>query len=126
MCLHAKKLQSCLALCDPMNCSPPGSSVHRDSPDKNTGVGCPCPFPGDFLNPGTESSMSPTMAGRFFTTSASWEAQRLLCQISIGQSKSFQFHFFLISFGNISQSLFWSVACHIDRFGYVVVCFYGY
>jgi len=27
-------------LCDPMDCSPPGSSVHGDSPGKNTGVGC--------------------------------------------------------------------------------------
>ena len=26
--LHAKLLQSCLTLCNPMNCSPPGSSVH--------------------------------------------------------------------------------------------------
>ena len=25
---------------DPMACSPPGSSVHEDSPGKNTGVGC--------------------------------------------------------------------------------------
>ena len=25
----AKSLQSCLTLCDPMNCSLPGSSVHR-------------------------------------------------------------------------------------------------
>ena len=24
----------------PMDCSPPGTSVHRDSPGKNTGVGC--------------------------------------------------------------------------------------
>ena len=36
MCLVA---QSCLNLCDPMNCSPPGSSVHVDSPGKSTGVG---------------------------------------------------------------------------------------
>ena len=28
MCVHAKLLQSCPTLCDPMNCSPPGSSVH--------------------------------------------------------------------------------------------------
>ena len=28
-CVHAKLLQSCLTLCDPMDCSPPGSSVHR-------------------------------------------------------------------------------------------------
>ena len=27
-CVHAKSLQSCLTLCDPMNCSPPGSSIH--------------------------------------------------------------------------------------------------
>ena len=27
-------------LCDPMDCSLPGSSVHGVSPDKNTGVGC--------------------------------------------------------------------------------------
>ena len=27
-CVHAKSLRSCLTLCDPMDCSPPGSSVH--------------------------------------------------------------------------------------------------
>jgi len=32
--------QLCLTLCDPMDCSLPGSSVHGDSPGKNTGVGC--------------------------------------------------------------------------------------
>ena len=32
--------QSCLTLCDPMDCSRPGSSVHRDSSGKNTGVSC--------------------------------------------------------------------------------------
>ena len=31
---------SCPTLCDPMDCSPPGSSVHGDSPGKNTGVAC--------------------------------------------------------------------------------------
>ena len=39
-CMHAcKSLQSCLTLCDPMDCSPPGSFVQY-SPGKNTGVGC--------------------------------------------------------------------------------------
>ena len=33
-------VQSCQNLCDPMDCSPPGSSVHGDSPGKNTGVDC--------------------------------------------------------------------------------------
>ena len=32
--------QSCLTLCDPVGCSPAGSSVLGDSPGKNTGVGC--------------------------------------------------------------------------------------
>ena len=40
-CVHAaKSLQLCLTLCDPMDCSPPGSSVHGDFPGKNTGVSC--------------------------------------------------------------------------------------
>ena len=29
-----------LTLCNPLNCSPPGSSIHGDSPGKYTGVGC--------------------------------------------------------------------------------------
>ena len=32
--------QSCPTLWDLMDCSLPGPSVHGDSPDKNTGVGC--------------------------------------------------------------------------------------
>ena len=28
-CMHAKSLQSCLTLCDPMDSIPPGFSVHR-------------------------------------------------------------------------------------------------
>ena len=36
----AKSLQSYPTLCDPTNHSPPGSSVHEDSPCKNTVVVC--------------------------------------------------------------------------------------
>ena len=32
--------QLCLTLCNAMDCLPPGSSVHRNSPGKYTGVGC--------------------------------------------------------------------------------------
>ena len=39
-CVGAKSLQSCLTVCDPMDCSPLVSSVHEDSLGKNTGVGC--------------------------------------------------------------------------------------
>ena len=31
--------QLCLTLCNPTDCSPPGSSVHGDSPVKNTSLG---------------------------------------------------------------------------------------
>ena len=74
--MPAKSLQSSLTLCDPRDCSLPGSSVHGDSPGKNTGVGLPCPPPGVLPDPGIEpmSLMSPTLAGGFFTTNATWEA----------------------------------------------------
>ena len=40
----------------PMDCSPPGSSIHRDSPGKNTGIGCHALIQGIFpthrSNPG--------------------------------------------------------------------------
>ena len=45
-CVHAKSLQSCPTLCDPMDCSPPGSSVHGVLQAKYWS-GLPCPSPGD-------------------------------------------------------------------------------
>ena len=38
--------------------------------------GLPCPPPGDFPNPGIQPSSltSPALPGKFFTTSATWEA----------------------------------------------------
>ena len=68
-----KLLQSCLTLCKPLDCSPPGSSVHGIL---QTESGLPCPPPGDLPNPEMEplSLMSPALAGKFFTTSATWEA----------------------------------------------------
>ena len=53
-CVHAKLLQSCPTLCDPMDCSPPGFSVHGDSPGKNTGVGCHALLQGNLPDPGIE------------------------------------------------------------------------
>ena len=53
MCLAA---QLCPTLWDPMDCSLPGSILHGDSPDKNTGLGCYVLhqgiFPTQGLNPG--------------------------------------------------------------------------
>ena len=39
VCVCMLVVQLCPTLCDPMDSSPPGSSVHGDSPGKNTGVG---------------------------------------------------------------------------------------
>ena len=38
--MHVKSLQSCPALCDPVDCSLIRFLCPRDSPGKNTGVGC--------------------------------------------------------------------------------------
>ena len=45
--------QSCLTLCEPMDCSLPGSSVHGDSPGKNTGMGCHVLLQGIFPTQGS-------------------------------------------------------------------------
>ena len=55
--------QSCPALYDPMDYSPPGSSVHGDSPiKKEYWSELPCPPPGDLPNPGTEPRSSTMQA----------------------------------------------------------------
>ena len=66
--------QSRPALCDPVNGSPPGSSVLGFSRQEHW-RGLLFPSPGDLPDPGIEpvSLMSPALAGRFFTTSSTWE-----------------------------------------------------
>ena len=49
--------QSCPTLCDPLDCSPPGSSVHGDSPGKNTGVGCHALLQGIFPTQGSNPGL---------------------------------------------------------------------
>ena len=49
LCLVA---QLCLTLCDSMDCSPPSSPIHGDSPGKNSGMGCYALLQGIFLTQG--------------------------------------------------------------------------
>ena len=63
--------QLCLSLCDPKDCNPPGSSVHGDSPGKNTGVGCHALLQGIF--PTQNQSQVSRIAGRFFISWATLE-----------------------------------------------------
>ena len=72
VCVCACVTKSCLTLCDPMDCCPPGSSVHGSFPGKTIGgggVGVPLPSLGDPPNPRTElvSPASPALASGFFT-----------------------------------------------------------
>ena len=77
--MYMKKIKkiapSCPTLCDPMDCSLSGSSVHGILQARI--LEC-LPFlsPEDLPKPGTEpaSLMPPALVGRFFTTSATWEA----------------------------------------------------
>ena len=70
LCLVA---QSCPTLCDSMDCSPPGSSIHGDSPGKNTGVGCHVLLQGIFPTQGSNPSL--LHCRWFFTIWAIWKFQ---------------------------------------------------
>ena len=78
LCVHAKSLQWCTTLCDPMDSSLRGSSFH--------GIfwasileWAVTPPAGDLPDPGIkpESLTSPALAGRLFTTSATWDVRGL-------------------------------------------------
>ena len=50
--------------------------------------GLPCPLPGDLPDPGINLcllNLSPALAGGFFTTSATWEAQPYLYIVQTGK-----------------------------------------
>ena len=66
MLCHAKSLQSC-----PTHQAPLSVGFSR----QEYWSGLPCPPPGDLPDPGIEpaSLVSPALAGRFFTTSSTWE-----------------------------------------------------
>ena len=57
LCCAELLSRSCPTLCDPADCSPPGSSVHEISQARILG-GLPCPPPGDLPNPGVEPKSS--------------------------------------------------------------------
>ena len=71
--LCAKLSCSVVSLCNTMDCSPPGSSVHGHSPGKNTGVGCHTLS--RVSNQPRDQTQVSCIAGRCFTFWASREAQ---------------------------------------------------
>ena len=74
-CVRAKLIQSYPTLCNPVDCSPPGYSVHVILHARIL-EWVAMASSGDLPNPGMEpaSLMSPALADRFFTTRATWES----------------------------------------------------
>ena len=64
-CVLCLVTQSHLTLCNPVDCSPAGFSVHGDSPSKNTEVGCH-PSSRVSSQPRDQTQVS-QIAGAFFT-----------------------------------------------------------
>ena len=65
--VHAKSLQSCPILCNPVYCIPPGSSLSMGFSRQDYWGGFPCPLPEDLPDPGIKPSplMSPELAHVF-------------------------------------------------------------
>ena len=55
--LQGRAVLSRVHLCNPKDCSPPGSSVHGDPPGKNTGVGCHALLQGIFPTQGSSPGL---------------------------------------------------------------------
>ena len=87
--------QSCLTRFNPMDCSPPGSSVHGVLQARILEWGA-VPSSRALPHPGREptSARPPALAGGFLTTSATWEA-RALTELSTAESRR---HCFLSPF----------------------------
>ena len=83
ICVCGKSLQSCPTLCDPMDYSPPGSSIHGILRILEW-VAMPI-----FPNPGIEpmSLTSSALAGGFFTTSTMGKTESLCCIAGISALK---------------------------------------
>ena len=76
--------QACLTLRDPTDCNPPGSSVHGDSPGKNTGVGCHVLLQG--ISPPRDQTLVSHIAGRLFAIWATREARYCRLEWKLVQS----------------------------------------
>ena len=75
MSMHAKSRQSCPTLCDPSDSSPPDSSVYKILQTRILKrVAMPSTRGSSQIRDRTCISMSPSLAGDFFTTSTNWEA----------------------------------------------------
>ena len=110
---HAQSLSG-VQLCNPMDCSPSGSSVH--------GIlqaiycsGLPFPHSGDLPYPEIEasSSMSPALAGRFFTTEPPGKA--FLINLGLINSVILVSELEFIGSGHYTETIIFSCPCDTFR-----------
>ena len=81
VCMHVKLLQSCPALCDPMDCiacqAPLSMGFCPSTPE------CHFLLRGIFLMQGPASFMSPALASGFCTISATWETPSFCMKVKM-------------------------------------------
>ena len=87
--MHAKLLQSCPTLCDPMHCIPQ-ALLSMGFSNQEYWSGLLCPPPRDLPYPGIKptSLMSPELAGAFFTTSPTRKPKLTLLDTNVMEKKS--------------------------------------
>ena len=89
VCVCAKSLQSCSTLCNPTDQSPPGSSIHGIF---HAGilqrVAMPSSWGSSQSRDRTTFLTSLALAGKFFTTTTTWEAQQISIQLLNIQEQS--------------------------------------
>ena len=99
---------SCLTLWNPKDCSLPGSSVHEDSPGKNTGVGCHALLQGIF----------PTQGLNLGLPHCRWILYHLSHQ---GNPRILEWVAYLFSRGSLLPRNQTKVSCIADRFFFIWV-----
>ena len=102
-CVCARLLQSCPTLCNSMDCSPPGSSVHGILQARRLEwVAMHSSRGASLPRDQTQFSYVSRITGRFFTTSATWEALlsfllRRYLWILIGYNVTFMYIYLILT-----------------------------
>ena len=117
-CVHT---QSCPTLCSPMDCSPPGSSVHGIFRPEHWSR-LPLPTPGDLPDPGIKpmSLVSPALAGGFFTAVPPGKPRCYIIYITIPL-----LHYSYISLICYIQKFFYFLQMNSEVFKRKILCYLG-
>ena len=118
ICLAA---QSCPALCNSMDCSPPGSSIHEILPGRNTGVGCHALLQG--ILPTQRSDPGLSLAGGFFIV---WATRKPIYIIKSKSNIFMYFNNFLLPLPNMYKQFCFSLCMYICVHVYIYTYIYIY